>query len=279
MYCNYTRHEGLHIRHDREDPHELGKFSIHAHITAELFYFVSGRAVYHVEGSTYSLRPGDLLLIRPAEAHYIELDRTVPYERICLNFDTELFAALDPEMTLLRPLLDRELGKRNLYRLGNGSESRRYLDDMLGAKESRPEAVANLILLLRQLGKLFEQENAAPMQPDTLEYRLIHFINENLEKELTIRSLCDTFFLSRAQLCRQFKKVTGTSVGRYVAVKRLIKARELILQGSKPTEVYSRCGYQDYSTFYRAYLQYFHYSPINTSRALPEVEDRLIFSE
>jgi AraC-like DNA-binding protein len=69
------------------------------------------------------------------------------------------------------------------------------------------------------------------------------------------------FYISRTQLCSRFKKATGTSVGGYIAVKRLLTARELLLQGGKPTEVYGLCGYHDYSTFFRAYTKYFGHSP------------------
>lgn len=262
MFYNRNRFVGLSIRHDRQEPHEFTRFSMHTHATAELFYFVSGKAVYHIEGSSYTLQPGDILLMRPSEAHYVEQDPTVPYERICLNFETTLLSSLDPENTLLRPYYDREAGKRNLYRtadLGNPL-CRTYLDDILRAKD-RLDAVANLILLLRRVGVMFEKDNASGSQPDTLEYRIVRYINQNLGSELSIQELCNRFYISRAQLCRRFKKITGTSVGKYVTAKRLIAAQDLLRQGKKPTEVFSACGYQDYSTFYRAYLQYFGYSP------------------
>ncbi len=119
--------------------------------------------------------------------------------------------------------------------------------------------LAELILLLQQIGSLFEQDTNA--LPDTVEYQMIRYINKNLEQPLSIQELCDRFYLSRAQLCRRFQKATGTSVGRYVTAKRMLLAREQILEGKKPTELYTACGYRDYSTFYRAYCQTFGHSP------------------
>lgn len=276
MYYNRNRHVGLSIRHDRQDPHEFTKFSMHTHATAELFYFVGGRAVYHIEGSSYTLQPGDILLMRPSEAHYVEQDPTVPYERICLNFETTILNALDPENTLLRPYYDREAGKRNLYRTAATGDTvcRSYLDSILKA-EDRLKAIANLILLLRHVGSMFEKDNQAGSQPDTLEYRIVRYINQNLSGELSIQDLCAQFYISRAQLCRRFKKITGTSVGKYVTAKRLIAAQNLMRQGRKPTEVYAVCGYQDYSTFYRAYLQYFGYSPKDVRMLNEPHKDRM----
>lgn len=276
MYYNRNRFVGLSIRHDRQEPHEFKRFSMHTHATAELFYFVQGRAVYHIEGNSYTLQPGDILLMRPSEAHYVEQDSTVPYERICLNFETTLLGTLDPENTLLRPYYDREAGKRNLYRTAGTKNTvcRTYLDHILVA-EDRLQAIANLILLLRQVGSMFAQDNEAGSQPDTLEYRIVRYINQNLSSELSIQELCAQFYISRAQLCRRFKKITGTSVGKYVTAKRLIAAQNLMRQGKKPTEVYSACGYQDYSTFYRAYLQYFGYSPRDVRMLNEPHKDRM----
>ena len=146
MYYNRNRHVGLSIRHDRQETHEFTRFSMHTHTTAELFYFVAGKAVYHIEGNSYTLQPGDILLMRPSEAHYVEQDPNVPYERICLNFETTLLSPLDPENTLLRPYYDREAGKRNLYRTADmkDGQCRTYLDNILKA-EDRLNAIANLI--------------------------------------------------------------------------------------------------------------------------------------
>ncbi len=63
--------------------------------------------------------------------------------------------------------------------------------------------------------------------------------------------------ISKPQLCRIFKKATGTNMGQYITVKRLVTARKLLHDGAKPTTVYSECGFGNYSTFYRAYVKNF----------------------
>ncbi len=271
MYYNRNSHIGFSIRHDRQEPAEFVRFKMHTHTTAELFYFVEGKAVYHIEGSSYALQPGDILLMRPAEAHYVEQDPGMPYERICLNFETTIFGDLDPDNSLLRPYYDREAGKRNLYRMGDNI-CRGYLDNILSAKD-RLTGIANLILLLGRVCTVFDRDSTS--QPDTLEYRIIRYINRHLEQELSIEKLCEHFYISRAQLCRRFKKITGTSVGKYISAKRLLTAQNLLRQGKKPTEVYAACGYQDYSTFYRAYLQFFGYSPKELHRLNEPHKDRM----
>lgn len=251
----------LFIFHTRDDNPSQDRFYMHTHAFAELFCFLEGEGVFHVEGTSYPLQPGDILLMRPGEAHYIQLNTDVPYERICINFDTEVFKSLDPDRVLMQPLFGRKGGKQNLYRAQTGP----CLDILRRMTEPGPgnrlNLLGNLMLVLQQLHAAFSSGMDNASQPDTLEYRIIRYINKNLAKELSLQSLCEIFFVSRTQLCKCFKEVTGTSIGSYISVKRLLTARELLLQGIKPTEVFSACGYRDYSTFFRAYTKLFGHTP------------------
>lgn len=235
-------------------------FHLHTHAHAELYCFLAGNVTYHVEGTAYPLQPGDILLMRPGEAHYAQVDPAAPYERICVNFDTGIVSYLDPEGQLLRPFFDRKAGKGNLYRSEDGAYLR-YMKKMCSpAPFERVSILANLMLLLQELGATERNEQPAADQ-DTMEYQMIRYINKNLGKELTLEALCERFFVSRTELCRRFKGATGVSVGSYIRVKRLLLAQQLLQQGQKPTEVFSACGYRDYSTFFRAYSKYFGHGP------------------
>lgn len=273
MKTGYRSFSGFSISRGFDQAHAHETFSIHTHQRAELFCFVSGKAVYHVEGSEYPLSPGDIVLMRPTEAHFIETDTSYDYDRIILNFDPEIFTELDPDSALVVPLFDRKAGKRNHYPAADfqGKIYRTHLEQMLLPDCDRLTALAHLILLMRQLHEQFVQGDASS-QPDTPIYRIIRYINKNLDKELSLNELCDRFFLSRAQLCLRFKRATGISVGKYISSKRLILAQQMIVQGMRPTDVYYSCGYQDYSTFYRAYSRFFGHSP---KQETGEIDERI----
>ena len=44
-------------------------------------------------------------------------------------------------------------------------------------------------------------------------------------------------------------------------MKRIVLAKNMIMNGTPATEVYERCGFNDYSTFYRAFKRYVGVSP------------------
>lgn len=53
----------------------------------------------------------------------------------------------------------------------------------------------------------------------------------------------------------------GTSVYRYIIQKRLIMAKQKMLAGMSPTDVYCNCGFGDYANFYRAFRSEYGISP------------------
>lgn len=254
------------ITRPRDENPSQHRFYMHTHTFAELYCFLEGNAIFHVEGTAYALQPGDIVLLRPAEAHYVQVDTNTPYERICLHFDTDVLTPLDPDNHLLRPFLDRKAGKQNLFRPDDSTCLNYLLNMLTPSPHLRLTILANLILLLQQLDILFQSEQPGINIPDTMEYQLIRYINKNLEKNLTIADLCDKFFVSRTQLCERFKEATGTTIGNYISVKRLMLARHMLLQGWRASDVFPACGYENYSSFYRAYKKYFGYSPRNEQR-------------
>lgn len=244
------------IVHAKDDT--IPSYQMHTHAWAELFCILKGSTQYYIEGNTYSLSDGDMLLIRPAEAHHV-VPKPIPYERLYINFDIRIFDQLDPENQLTTPLFDRRAGTRNHYPADPACKE--LLLAMTDPDGSRATMLANLVLVLQRLCRKFGQMPAAEAVPDSVEYRMLHYINQNLHQELSVQLLCDKFFLSRAQLCRRFHTASGTSVGRYITAKRMLLARELLHQGQKPTDIYSACGYRDYATFYRAYTAFFEHTP------------------
>lgn len=239
---------------------------LHTHADAELYCFLGGKATYFVEGTAYPLQRGDIILVRPMEAHNVQIDPSVPYERILMNFDAGILSSVDPENRLMTPFFQRPAGKQNLFRPKNDRCLSLLQDMTTPCNDQKLVILANLILLLQQLNEIFCSQQRIIDDTETLESEVIRYINKHLDRELTIEALCDRFFISRAQLCRRFRQATGTAIGTYITAKRLLLARQLLRQKQKPTEVFTACGYQDYSAFYRAYRNYFGYSPSDEQR-------------
>lgn len=244
---------------------DQSRFVLHTHPRVELYYFVKGSGTFFIEGSAYSLESGDLLLMQPTESHYIELDLTQPYERKVLHFDFDALKAVDPAGYLCAPFLARKLGKQNLYksyRFRFGS-CEHYFDTMMTpGSDPRISIFAGLVPMLHELccihAGLSEDANSAP---DSLAYQIMRYLNQNIDKPISLSDICQKFYISKSQLCRVFRNSTGVTVKTYLTVKRLVKAKQLMDAGEHATHVYLQCGFNDYTSFYRAYVKYYGCSP------------------
>ncbi len=238
---------------------------MHTHDDVEVYLLLSGHGIFHIEGTAYPLSPGDVLVMRPAESHYIELTADVPYERAVINFSVDVFAGIDPDGLLTKAILHRDAGKNNQYKAFsfNGGSCMHYWHTIMSENgEPYINLLTGLIGLLREIHNIFYQQADKDTAKDLLEYQIVQYINSKLSESLTLDDICKQFFISKAQLCRLFRRTTATTVWQYITVKRLVMARQMLEQGEHPTKIYAKCGFNDYSTFYRAYVKHYGCPPV-----------------
>ena len=91
---------------------------------------------------------------------------------------------------------------------------------------------------------------------------LLHYINGNLDKKLSIEELAGMMHLHPNYFIRMFKKNVGVSPLKYINKKRFEKAISLFVDESLPiTEVMTEVGFDDYSSFSSFFKSYSGYSP------------------
>lgn len=248
-------------REKTEHP-DLAERELHSHDNFEIYSLLSGDADFLVEGSRYPLHAGDLVLMRKGEVHMFRLRSGAAYERMHVNFDLSATLSFLGRQDLLSPFLDRPLGKWNHFPVALFPD--RALPHALGAlcQAKEEDRLFYLLPLLSGLKEAFEtvKSRGSPLKQNPME-PVLAYLNEHLAEEISIGEICARFFISPAHLTRLFRAATGTTVWQYVTIKRLFLAKAFIDAGEKPTTVFSRCGFKDYSTFYRAYKKHFHTAP------------------
>ncbi|MDD3411262.1 MAG: AraC family transcriptional regulator, partial [Eubacteriales bacterium] len=90
---------------------------------------------------------------------------------------------------------------------------------------------------------------------------ILLYLNQHFTADLTLQSIADRFFLSRDYCNRLFHKSTGMTVMYYVKYSRVLYARQLLADGMSATDAAAKSGFQDYSSFYRAYRRVTGRSP------------------
>lgn len=260
---------GFEFSYSLETKPEPEDFYMHAHERFELVHFLSGSAKYLVEGTEYTLNPHDTLFLRPFEVHrLVLLDDSVPYERMVIHFSADMLGVDEAaQAALLRPFYGRELGRGNRYEATDFSGEGwpfhgdpGQLFERLGA-DTEVFIASKVRSFLAEALLPFAERDRNGRQFSAKISDVLEYINTHLYESLSVAQICEACFLSRAQLNRLFKYATGTSVWQYITTKRLLQAKTLIRSGERPTDVYERCGFSEYSSFYRAYKAKFGNSP------------------
>ncbi|MBQ8372461.1 MAG: AraC family transcriptional regulator [Clostridia bacterium] len=235
----------------------------HCHDTYEILYVVSGEGRCIVEGSIFPIKPGSLMLISPFQYHKLQVKSDVPYERFVINFSDA--ALLDDVRSFTRGILTEDGTAGRLYSAGaipSGiiSVFERF---ELGGSLSASERSVFMRMLLSEILLLLAVSKGEKLRGDEEELgaRVIRYLNENIEKNISLDKLARRFFVSKYYLCRAFKKHNGISVHGYINQKRVMYAKGLIEQGETASGAAYRVGFGDYSAFYRAYVKILGKSP------------------
>ncbi|MDY3304327.1 MAG: AraC family transcriptional regulator [Clostridia bacterium] len=88
---------------------------------------------------------------------------------------------------------------------------------------------------------------------ELIAYKCIEIINKRLSSNISVSEIAKMLNVSPSSLSHTFKKEMNISVYRYILEKRLVLARDMILNGKNPTDAAFECGFNDYSSFYRQY--------------------------
>ncbi len=231
----------------------------HCHDTYEVYCCFRGTVYFDVEGVRYQVQPGDILLLNRTTFH----NRTVPdenrgYRRVVLHVGKELF---HPEEAFLLDLFTRDA----ILYPGAWEQTqevyRRFSVASLLPEPARDIAIRTItVQIFLQLFAMRDKAIGHRAEKESLE-QVIGYINAHLTEPLTLKDLADHFYMSRNTLDRQFRRATGTTVSSYIMYKRMACARELLKNGVPAKEAAERCGFAEYSTFYRGYEKMFNQSP------------------
>ena len=244
-------------------------FQVHCHNIYEIYYFLEGDADYFVEGKQYKLVPNSILLLAPHALHGVRINSDKPYRRFTIHFNADLIS-IDRRSFLLSPFPNQKITRSHevYYQNVDSFNLRPFFDAIVNCKKL-PTDLADKLLpvyieaLLSQLVLLCRatstSETSIVLSDTAIE--IIDYINKHLTEPMTLDSLSKHFFISKNHINRIFRTAIGTTVFDYITYKRIGKAQYYLGTGLSPTVVATKVGFNDYSTFYRAYKKITGHSP------------------
>ena len=259
MQNSYYKGKYIYFSHSVSPNPTDNKYPFHTHDVCEMIFLKSGNISAVIDGKEYKMHENSLVIFRPGVVHRIKINGRSNYHRYGILFDEKQiashpFSLLDPRLCVV-----------NLS--GNHFITDIFKKADFYIKNIPPE----------EFGKIFSHlteeiiYNLTFINPDEYEKsytdlnpvisKAIAYIDENYKKQITVDDICANLYISKCHLHHLFNEILNTSPKKYINLKRLTEARNLIRSGSKPHIIFSECGFTDYGTFYRNYKNFFGHIP------------------
>ena len=244
--------------YDHQSTIPTRKFYSHCHNGYEIIFFRSGSGYYQIEERSYALKKHDLIITRPWHYHNVEIDTNENYDRynILVNSYSHLTELLDS-------LLDRfeVINCANSPNIINCFKKMDQYHERL-SKEDFHIVLNNLLVEVCYNIIIEEQPVAQEHVPNSKAMeQALDYIHKNLLTIKDIREICDYIFISENHFFRLFKEEMNVSPKKYITSKRLLYAQKLLQGGEHPTEIFEKCGFNNYISFYQRYVDFFGYPP------------------
>lgn len=250
-------------------------YPIHCHEFLELFLVMRGNAVHTVNGKSTPLSKGDMVFIRPEDAHKYEAYTQAEFELVSLSVGDRSFALscrlleldpgffLEPEDPPCVHLEGDILGdvRKKLLKIDScpaGETRMRYFRSIL----------PGILLLFTEKQEL-----------RTVRY-LPGWLSEvmgEMDKPVNIAGGLNRMYqlanVSKEHLSREFRKYLNLTPSEFVNMKRMTFAAGLLGEGEEIQEVCRKCGYRHLSYFYRVFSAYYGCTPgefLKTGNGAPE---------
>lgn len=245
---------------------------IHLHDFNEIFIALTDNIRYYVEGNAYDMKVGDVIITNPYEIHRPTITDNGQYGRRFIQFTSEDFLPLFPvDYNPLVIFTDRPGGKGNLFHLNdeNRNNVTAFFDKMepyLLEQTAKGTLLlkSHMIQLLILLEELHEKKDVLGTPSITIDPRIskvLGDLDQHFTTQLNLDDLSHRHYMDKYYLCHLFKKNTGFSISEYLQSKRIQLAKQLIAQGHPISEVSLRCGFEDYSNFYKTFRKLVKMSP------------------
>lgn len=240
--------------------------NLHSHIFYEILYICSGNIQYLIKTDRYQIQPGDIIIVPPGVGHQpilTDLQNTT-YRRYVLWLSPLFMKAvmpLFPDYDFSKPRLLRTLGTKWAILKD------KFHAGILEAEQKRPGwnayVYGNTLELVTMLYRATVDKKSMQLKsekPELLE-KILTFIESNLSENLSLDNTGRRFFVSRSTISNTFRKEMGISFYQYVTQRRLVAAKNKILENIPLETIAGEVGFSDYSSFYRAFKNEYGISP------------------
>lgn len=244
---------------------------LHHHDLYEILYVVSGKILYSIDELHYELSDGDMVLISPTSLHRLDKVVSQKCDRIVLTFSRNFLNNYSGTNSNLSNVF-KNANEKKSYLISFSQQDKKRLEDYLNnmnelqfSKEFGADIMFNIrfmqtMLLINHISQNIQTEIVVNKSNKVIT-EVVEYIHSNLNKKILIKDIADIMSLSESRLSHLFKEETGISILKFINKKRLMLSKELIRKGEHIGSIHAQCGFQDNTSFFRAFKKEYGITP------------------
>ncbi|MCC2609256.1 AraC family transcriptional regulator [Neorhizobium petrolearium] len=232
-------------------------FSPHRHDTYALGITLSGVQTFHYRGSVRVSLPGNVIVLHPDEVHdgAAGTDDGLRYRMLYLPPE-RLIEAAGGVAGL--PFVPEPVMADDAFR--------DCLAEALDDLDATPQELLLDDLIARLTASLWRHADSRGALPDKSTsreavLRCRDYLQDNCDRAVSSQELEAVSGLDRYTTSRQFRKLLGTSPHRYLVMRRLDRAKQLLFEGGSLADAAFGAGFADQAHFTRHFKKTFGMTP------------------
>lgn len=243
------------------------KFIEHWHKELEINYILDGQFDYYIDGKHYAAQKGDIIIVNSESIHRVIPNITgVTENRIAFSllikreFIKTLIPEIDESMFVVEKIKDLNSVKICMeeilrhYKYDKTQYKNIAISGLLhkliyelcinGAKQDKPIVILKSKINMQKIREILK------------------YITSNYRKPLKQENVAKHFYFSREYFSRFFKKYTGITFKEFLAIYRLQKAIQKMIEcDASMSDIALDTGFSDTRQFIKYFKKYYRITP------------------
>lgn len=231
----------------------------HFHEGTEILYFTKGNGNVRINNEITAVKKGDFFVVNSKQIHSFKTADILEYYYIILKKEfLKKYGFPYKERYVKNKFKDEELKAYFDYICDKKNEKEEYFSK---------KATSYLVLLTAKLYSSYANGEKVVFKEKTsskikLVTNVMDYINENIEKNISLESVSENLGYTKYHVCRVFKELTGKTITDYINNAKCLKAmRDLKSTECSVLEISSKYGYENFSYFSKIFKRYTGHSP------------------
>lgn len=202
-----------------------------------LEYIMSGKGYLIVDGRKHTLQANDVYLLEPGSSHEYYADKSDPFKKIWINFRSDVFFNIFNEYDLKQTYVFHDTD---------------ILQEMSSIIELEKVSVYNDQIYKAASRHLFEifmklsEKTESKTKGSTIAQQILAELDKAIDSSVSIDDICNTLFISRSKMIREFKKHYHQTPHAYLLGRKIGFAKMLLQNTAHPIKsISNHLGFAD----------------------------------